>query len=150
VGLSHNFTQSPRRHPLEAIQERLTRQGLPDSRTVTSMKNREKVRCARLFICCQRPETAGGVVFVTLEDETRFVMLSYGKVSSSTTPFWQKRNGESLGRYRKSSSLKIMSFTWSRKNYGLVHLVGTSIKRNALSKENFLASPTGFEPVLPA
>jgi len=51
----------------------LTRQGLPDARTVTVMKNGEKIRYAGLVICRQRPGTAGGVVFMTLEDETGFV-----------------------------------------------------------------------------
>ena len=37
------------------------------------MKNGAKVRYAGLVICRQRPGTAGGVVFMTLEDETGFV-----------------------------------------------------------------------------
>ena len=37
------------------------------------MKNGEKVHYAGLVICRQRPGTAGGVVFMTLEDETGFV-----------------------------------------------------------------------------
>ena len=51
----------------------LNRQGLPDARAVASMKNGENVRYAGLVICRQRPGTAGGVVFMTLEDETGFV-----------------------------------------------------------------------------
>jgi error-prone DNA polymerase len=66
-------SHSPRRHPLEPIRASLTRQGLPDARTVASMKNGENVRYAGLVICRQRPGTAGGVVFMTLEDETGFV-----------------------------------------------------------------------------
>ena len=64
---------SPRRHPLAPMRASLTRQGLPDARTVTVMKNGEKIRYAGLVICRQRPGTAGGVVFMTLEDETGFV-----------------------------------------------------------------------------
>ena len=40
---------------------------------VASMQNGEKIRYAGLVICRQRPGTAGGVVFMTLEDETGFV-----------------------------------------------------------------------------
>ena len=40
---------------------------------MTSMKNGDNVRYAGLVICRQRPGTAGGVVFMTLEDETGFV-----------------------------------------------------------------------------
>ena len=51
----------------------LTRHDLPDARAVAAMKNGEKIRYAGLVICRQRPGTAGGVVFMTLEDETGFV-----------------------------------------------------------------------------
>ncbi|MGH7829606.1 MAG: error-prone DNA polymerase [Candidatus Binatia bacterium] len=64
---------SPRRHPLEPFREELKAQGLPDARTVAAMKNGQRVRYAGLVICRQRPGTAGGVVFMTLEDETGFV-----------------------------------------------------------------------------
>ena len=37
------------------------------------MQDGAKVRYAGLVICRQRPGTAGGVVFMTLEDETGFV-----------------------------------------------------------------------------
>jgi hypothetical protein len=51
----------------------LAQQGLPDARTVTIMKDGDNVRYAGLVICRRRPGTAGGVVFMTLEDETGFV-----------------------------------------------------------------------------
>jgi error-prone DNA polymerase len=51
----------------------LADQGLPDARTVATMKDGHNVRYAGLVICRQRPGTAGGVVFMTLEDETGFV-----------------------------------------------------------------------------
>ena len=66
-------SHSPRRHPLEPMRASLADQGLPDSRTVSSMKNGVPIRYAGLVICRQRPGTAGGVVFMTLEDETGFV-----------------------------------------------------------------------------
>jgi error-prone DNA polymerase len=66
-------SHSSRRHPLEPMRPSLTHQRLPDARTVASMKNGAIVRYAGLVICRQRPGTAGGVVFMTLEDETGFV-----------------------------------------------------------------------------
>jgi error-prone DNA polymerase len=51
----------------------LAQRGLPDARTVATMKDGDNVRYAGLVICRQRPGTAGGVVFMTLEDETGFV-----------------------------------------------------------------------------
>lgn len=74
VGWDYRRTShSVRRHPLEPMRASLSRQGLPDARTVAAMKNGEKIRYAGLVICRQRPGTAGGVVFMTLEDETGFV-----------------------------------------------------------------------------
>jgi error-prone DNA polymerase len=66
-------SHSPRGHPLEPLRERLRERGLPDARTVTAMPGGCRVRYAGLVICRQRPGTASGVVFMTLEDETGFV-----------------------------------------------------------------------------
>src|SRR6185295_9457091 len=68
-------SHSARRHPLAPMRASLLHQNLPDARTVASMKNGEKTRYAGLVICRQRPGTAGGVVFMTLEDETGFVNI---------------------------------------------------------------------------
>ena len=64
---------SPRGHPLATLREALTAQRLPDARTVASMPDGRQTRYAGLVICRQRPGTAAGVVFMTLEDETGFV-----------------------------------------------------------------------------
>jgi error-prone DNA polymerase len=68
-------SHSVRCHPLEPMRPALAAQGLPDAQTVASMKNGEKIRYAGLVICRQRPGTAKGVVFMTLEDETGFVNI---------------------------------------------------------------------------
>jgi len=66
---------SPRRHPVAPLREQLKAQGLPDARTVASMQDGKRIRYAGQVICRQRPGTAGGVVFMTLDDETGFVNL---------------------------------------------------------------------------
>ncbi|HEY2987990.1 MAG TPA: error-prone DNA polymerase [Candidatus Binatia bacterium] len=68
-------SHSPRRHPLEPLRPALAAQGLPDARAVASMRDGARINYAGLVICRQRPGTAGGVVFMTLEDETGFVNL---------------------------------------------------------------------------
>jgi len=74
VGWDYKKTShSARRHPLAPMRASLLHQNLPDARTVATMKNGAKIRYAGLVICRQRPGTAGGVVFMTLEDETGFV-----------------------------------------------------------------------------
>ena len=66
-------SHSPRGHPLAPLREGLKARGLPDARSVGSMAHGRRVSYAGLVICRQRPGTAGGVVFMTLEDETGFV-----------------------------------------------------------------------------
>jgi error-prone DNA polymerase len=74
VGWDYRRTaHSARRHPLEPLRRDLIRQGIPDASTVATMQNGATIRYAGLVICRQRPGTAGGVVFMTLEDETGFV-----------------------------------------------------------------------------
>jgi error-prone DNA polymerase len=62
-------------HPLAPLREALKAQGLPDARTVARMPSGRRARYAGLVICRQRPGTASGVTFMTLEDETGFVNL---------------------------------------------------------------------------
>ena len=64
---------STRGHPLAPLREALAAQKLPDAHTVAEMPDGRKVRYAGLVICRQRPGTASGVTFMTLEDETGFV-----------------------------------------------------------------------------
>ena len=64
---------STRGHPLAPLREALAAQNLPDARTVAGMPDGRRVRYAGLVICRQRPGTASGVTFMTLEDETGFV-----------------------------------------------------------------------------
>ena len=66
-------SHSPRGHPLEPLREILRAQKLPDAGTVRLKRDGDRVRYAGLVICRQRPGTARGVVFMTLEDETGFV-----------------------------------------------------------------------------
>ncbi len=60
-------------HPLTPLRQALAAQGLPDARTVNRLPDGERVRYAGLVICRQRPGTARGVTFMTLEDESGFV-----------------------------------------------------------------------------
>jgi len=64
---------SPHGHPLEPLREALRARRLPDAQTLGRMPDGRHVRFAGLVICRQRPGTASGVVFLTLEDETGFV-----------------------------------------------------------------------------
>jgi len=66
---------STRGHPLAPLRGQLRRQGLPDARTLSDRRDGDRVRYVGLVIARQRPHTAGGTTFMTLEDETGFVNL---------------------------------------------------------------------------
>jgi error-prone DNA polymerase len=74
IGWDHARSgHSTRGHPLSELRSALAAQGLPDARGVTALPNGRRVRYAGMVICRQRPGTASGVTFMTLEDETGFV-----------------------------------------------------------------------------
>lgn len=66
---------SVRGHPLSPLREELRGQGLPDARALNALPHGRRVRYVGLVINRQRPKTAGGVTFMTLEDESGFVNL---------------------------------------------------------------------------
>ena len=66
---------SPRGHPLAPLRDVLREQGLPTAREITALPDGRRVRYAGVVICRQRPGTAAGVTFMTMEDETGFVNL---------------------------------------------------------------------------
>ena len=64
-----------RRHPLSLLREKLRRRGVLPTRDLWEQPNGKWVRTAGLVITRQRPGSAGGVTFVTMEDETGYVNL---------------------------------------------------------------------------
>jgi error-prone DNA polymerase len=57
---------------MEFLRERLENRGVLTAEELRSCRSGDEVRVAGLAICRQRPGTAKGVMFVTLEDETGF------------------------------------------------------------------------------
>jgi error-prone DNA polymerase len=64
-----------RRHPLALLRERLQRRGVVPTQELWERPNGKMVITAGLVITRQRPGSAGGVTFVTMEDETGYVNL---------------------------------------------------------------------------
>jgi error-prone DNA polymerase len=63
------------RHPLALLRARLDTAGVITARAVAEMTPGARVRAAGLVITRQRPSSASGVTFVTLEDETGYLNL---------------------------------------------------------------------------
>jgi error-prone DNA polymerase len=64
-----------RRHPLALLRGRLARRGVLPTRDLWERPNGQSVVTAGLVITRQRPGSADGVIFVTMEDETGYVNL---------------------------------------------------------------------------
>jgi len=63
------------RHPLALLRARLHAAGVSTARSVAELAAGSRVRVAGLVITRQRPSSASGVTFVTLEDETGYLNL---------------------------------------------------------------------------
>ncbi|MGH6649141.1 error-prone DNA polymerase [Aquabacterium sp.] len=59
-----------RRHPLALLRTRLDQQGLLSAQALRDLPHGARTRACGIVTVRQQPPTAGGVVFVTLEDET--------------------------------------------------------------------------------
>ena len=62
---------SLRRHPLALLRPRL--KGAASAQQVKVAQTGQRLRVSGIVTCRQRPDTASGVIFVTLEDETGYV-----------------------------------------------------------------------------
>jgi error-prone DNA polymerase len=66
---------STRGHPMDCVRPLLDAQRIPNAQGIRAAKHGRRVRYVGMVICRQRPGTASGVTFFTLEDETGFVNL---------------------------------------------------------------------------
>ena len=62
-----------RRHPLALLRDTLTAQRIRSAEEIRNARPGQLIRAAGLVTCRQRPGTAKGTTFVTLEDETGYV-----------------------------------------------------------------------------
>lgn len=60
-------------HPLKLIRSRLHAARFTDSRSLRGQSHQSQVRAAGLVTQRQRPQTAGGTTFITMEDEHGFI-----------------------------------------------------------------------------
>jgi error-prone DNA polymerase len=58
------------RHPLALLRGQLATMRLKSAKQISELPNGSHIRTAGIVTCRQRPGTASGVIFVTLEDET--------------------------------------------------------------------------------
>jgi error-prone DNA polymerase len=66
----HHTALTLRRHPLALLRERFNAKGYLTAAGINGARNQQRVRITGIVTCRQRPGTASGVTFVTIEDET--------------------------------------------------------------------------------
>jgi error-prone DNA polymerase len=107
---------SPRHHPTEFARERLTARGAVTAEQLRALAHRTIVEVGGIVTHRQQPETAKGVVFINLEDET-------GLVNVICTPdVWR--------RYRKiaRSSPALVVRGLLERHQGVINLLARSIE----------------------
>lgn len=62
-------------HPVSFVREKLGQFNILSAKDLSSAKNGQAIKVAGLVLVRQRPGTAGGVCFMTIEDETGFANL---------------------------------------------------------------------------
>src|SRR5262249_12473668 len=65
-----NLSLTLRRHPLALLRPLLRKRRALETREINAARHGQRVRVTGLVTCRQRPHTAKGVVFITIEDET--------------------------------------------------------------------------------
>jgi error-prone DNA polymerase len=97
-----------RRHPLSLLRDKLERRGVVPTRDLWKQPNGRWVRTAGLVITRQRPGSAGGVIFVTMEDETGYVnLIVWNRVAvAQRAPLLESRLLEVQGELQRQGDVQ--------------------------------------------
>ena len=117
--VSHDYASirlSLKAHPLALLRDGLNKEGIIRAVQLGEIKNGRRVTIAGLVITRQRPGTASGVIFATLEDET----------GSANVIVWPKMSE----RYRKETyTAKLLLVTGELQREGLVtHVIAQKMQ----------------------
>ena len=108
---------SPRGHPMRNLRPALHRGGFLSAREVGQVPHCGWARAAAMVICRQRPATAKGTVFLTMEDETGFLNVI----------LWPQIYEQNSVLARSAGLLAIEGVVQSDR--GVVHLVARKLYR---------------------
>ena len=111
---------SSRGHPMKSLRPQLKKAGFLDARGVAAVSHGAWTKVAAMVICRQRPATAKGTVFLTLEDETGFINVV----------LWSKVFEENFVVARSAGLLAVEGRIQSGR--GVVHLVARKLYRPQL------------------
>lgn len=123
---------SVRGHPLAGFRAELRAVGFPEASSVNRLPNGRHVRYVGAVINRQRPGTAKGVVFMTLEDETGFVNLV----------IWEKIFEQYPALARTALLLGVTGKVQAQD--GVIHLVAEQLWQPILTGKPFLLKSRDF------
>lgn len=134
-------------HPMEFLRPMFTKQDVVACATVADANDRQRVRCAGVVLVRQRPGSAKGVVFMTLEDETGIAnIVVWPKIMEQ---FRKEVMGARLieveGRIQSSPD-KVVHLVAERlfdRSHDLMHLANDALDR----KHIVPAGPALIEPL---
>jgi error-prone DNA polymerase len=104
------------RHPLALLRGRLARERILAASDLRGVANGQRVRVAGLVTHRQRPETASGVVFATLEDET----------GTANLIIWPKVMERQLDAVLRASLMLVEGELQSEQ--GVIHVIARDIR----------------------
>ena len=110
---SNGFTL--RRHPLALFRDHLNRYRVSTAKQLDEMENEERVKVTGLVTCRQRPMTAAGVTFITMEDETGFVNVVV----------WPGLGEKQRPTVRQAMLLGVSGHV--QKSEGVIHLIASEL-----------------------
>ncbi|MCB9566361.1 MAG: error-prone DNA polymerase [Myxococcales bacterium] len=103
-------------HPLAALRPALAEHGIVDAAAVRGLSDGANVEVVGLAICRQRPQTARGVTFYTLEDERGFVnVVVWSQVF------------ERHAKVAKTAAILGVSGRVQRSKEGVVHVIADTL-----------------------
>jgi error-prone DNA polymerase len=96
-----------RRHPLALVRDRLEKRGVIDTQSLWGLPTGRWVTTAGLVITRQRPGSASGVTFVTLEDEVGYVNVIVWKrvADEQRAPLLESRLLEVRGQLQREGDV---------------------------------------------
>lgn len=145
-------------HPMEFLRESFTHEGVLSCKDATALKSGRYAKCAGVILVRQRPGSAKGVVFLTIEDETGIAnIVVWPKIMER---FRKEVMGARLilieGRIQESEGVvHLVADRLSDRSNDLGHLANESLfKKRALPSGATVIEPLNVEretdPAMPA
>lgn len=134
-------------HPMEFLREMFSRERIVACKEISHENERRRVRCAGVVLVRQRPGSASGVVFMTLEDETGIAnVVVWPKIMEQYRKEVMGARLIEVQGYIQSSPEKVTHLIAQRmidRSYDLVGLANDALSR----KPSVPAGATVVEPL---